>query len=66
MTVAQQERAIYQVAHAGQLVRGDDRGDTVLRRFMYGAMQRDGCSRWRDIIDQHDVVRVRHGLLSVR
>jgi hypothetical protein len=65
MTVAQQKRAIHEVAHAGQLVRGDDRGDTVLRRFMYGAMQRDGCSRWRDIIDQHDVVRARRGVWSV-
>jgi hypothetical protein len=66
MTVAQKERAIHEVAHAGQLVRGDDRGDTVLRRFMYGTMQRDGCSRRRGIIDQHDVVNASRGMRSVR
>jgi hypothetical protein len=66
MTVAQEERAIHEMAHAGQLVRGDDRGDAVLRRLMYGPMQRDGSSRWRGIIDQHDVVSARRGVRSVR
>jgi hypothetical protein len=66
MTVPQEEHAIHEMAHARQLVRGDDRGDVVLRRFMYGAMQRDGRARWRGIIDQHDVVGARRGVRSVR
>jgi hypothetical protein len=66
MTVAQQERAIHEVPHAGQLVRGDDRRDAALPRFVYGAMQRDGRSRRRGIIDQHDVVSARRGVRGVR
>jgi len=64
MSVAQQERAVHEVADAGELVRGDDRRDAVLGRFMHRAAKREDCVRWRRIIDQHDVVgtsrRVRH------
>jgi len=66
MSVAQQECPVHEVAHGGELVRGDDRGDAVLRRLMYGAMPWDGSSRRRHIIDQYDVVSARRGMRSVR
>jgi hypothetical protein len=66
MSVAQQERAVHEVADAGELVRGDDRRDAVLGRFMHRARQREDRFRWRGIIDEHDVVGTRRRVRYVR
>jgi hypothetical protein len=65
MSVAQQEGAIDEVAHAGELVRGDDGRDASLRRLVHGASDEDGSVRRRGIVDEHEVTRRGRGVRQV-
>jgi hypothetical protein len=59
MTVAEQKGTIHEVTNAGELVGGDDGGDTVLRRFVHGASDGNGSAPMCGVVDEHDVARSR-------
>ena len=66
MPVAEQESTIDEVAHAGELVRSDDRRDAMFRRFTHDARDDGRAAVSRHVVDEHDVVRARRRLLHAR